>query len=114
MANIKAEAIESAIKATRRWAYEVKLVQNNSAEMVFMKGHNWGKTLAACSASNDPRVHLDLGDADAMKFTSVIFNDLEMIEHVIKSKPNLAGVVVPSMIYDKGIKKLSKDYFIKI
>ena len=79
-----------------------------------MKGHNWGKTLAACSASNDPLVHQDLGDPDAMKFTSVKFNDLEMIEYVVKSKPNLAGIVVPSMIFDKGIKKLSKEYFIKL
>ena len=57
MTNIKAEAIESSIKIARRYAYEIKQIQYNQAEMIFTKGHNWGKTLAACSASADPKIH---------------------------------------------------------
>lgn len=51
--NTGAEAVETAIKAARRWAYDVKGVEDNKAEIIAMNGNFHGRTMAAVSLSSE-------------------------------------------------------------
>src|SRR5699024_8831470 len=51
--NTGAEAVETAMKAARRWAYDVKGVENNKAEIIAMNGNFHGRTLGATSLSSE-------------------------------------------------------------
>ncbi|MRG87465.1 ornithine--oxo-acid transaminase [Salinibacillus xinjiangensis] len=52
--NTGAEAVETAIKAARRWAYDQKGVQENQAEIIACEGNFHGRTMTAVSLSSDP------------------------------------------------------------
>ena len=52
--NTGAEAVETAIKAARRWAYDVKGVEDDKAEIIAMNQNFHGRTLAAVSLSSEP------------------------------------------------------------
>ena len=51
--NTGAEAVETAIKAARRWAYDVKGVAENQAEIIACNGNFHGRTMTAVSLSSD-------------------------------------------------------------
>lgn len=51
--NTGAEAVESAVKAARRWAYEVKGVADNQAEIIACVGNFHGRTMLAVSLSSE-------------------------------------------------------------
>ncbi|NNE30645.1 MAG: aminotransferase class III-fold pyridoxal phosphate-dependent enzyme, partial [Saprospiraceae bacterium] len=51
--NTGVEGGETAVKLTRKWAYEVKGVPANEAKIIFVTGNFWGRTLAAISSSTD-------------------------------------------------------------
>src|SRR5699024_10095393 len=51
--NTGAEAVETAIKAARRWAYDVKGVQKDKAEIIACEGNFHGRTMAAVSLSSE-------------------------------------------------------------
>src|SRR5699024_11384410 len=53
--NTGAEAVETAIKAVRRWAYDVKGVAEDKAEIIAMNQNFQGRTLAAVSLSSEAR-----------------------------------------------------------
>lgn len=59
--NSGVEAGESAIKIARKWAYEVKGVPSNQAEVLFAKGNFWGRTLAACASTDDESRYHNFG-----------------------------------------------------
>ena len=52
--NSGSEGIETALKLTRRWAYEVKGVPPNQAKVIFCENNFAGRTIAEVSASTDP------------------------------------------------------------
>jgi len=64
MWNSGAEAVETAIKYARRWAYFVKKVPDNKAKIVFAKGNWHGRTLGVTSASDDPNIYANFGPYD--------------------------------------------------
>ena len=55
--NTGAEAVESAIKVARKWAYEVKGVAFDSAEIIVASGNFHGRTTTIVSFSDDPVAH---------------------------------------------------------
>jgi ornithine--oxo-acid transaminase len=52
---------ETAVKLTRKWAYEKKGVPANQAKVIFAEGNFWGRTLAAVSSSTDPSCYTNFG-----------------------------------------------------
>lgn len=117
--NTGVEGGETALKLARRWAYDVKGVQENKAKMVFAKGNFWGRTLAAISASNDPSSTKGFGPF-LPGYELIEYNDLTALENAIKD-PNTAafmvepiqgeaGVVVPDEGYLKGVRALCTKY----
>lgn len=118
--NSGAEAGETALKLTRKWAYLVKGVPENQAKTVYATGNFWGRTLAAISSSTDPSSTRDFGPL-LPGYILVPYNDLAALETVFKQDPNIAGfmvepiqgeagVVVPDEGYLAGVRELCTRY----
>lgn len=117
--NSGAEAVETAIKLCRKWAYKVKKVQENNARVVVCASNFHGRTMGVISFSSDPTAKKDYGPfLDG--FEIIAFDDLEALENAIKD-PNTAaflfepiqgeaGVVVPSEGYYQGVRALCTKY----
>ena len=115
--NSGAEAVESAIKVARKWAYQVKKVPENQAQIITANGNFHGRTLTIVSFSDDSVAHDDYGPYTP-GFVTVKYGDLEAIAGAIT--PNTAaillepiqgeaGVVVPPAGYLAGVRKLCDD-----
>ena len=114
------EACESALKLARRWGYEVKGVPDGKAEFVTANGCFWGRTLAAISGCSDPARNYRFGPL-APGFSMVPFNDLDALEKLLESNPNIvaymvepiqgeAGVIIPDKGYLSKAQKLLKKH----
>jgi ornithine--oxo-acid transaminase len=117
--NTGVEAVETALKLCRKWAYKKKAVERYKAKIVFASGNFHGRTLAVISASLDPDSTQGFGPY--MPGIEVIpYNDLEALEMALKDEnaagfivepiQGEAGVVVPDDNYLKSAKELCKKY----
>ena len=118
--NSGAEAVETALKLCRKWAYEVKGIHLNKAEIVVCNNNFHGRTTTIISFSNDPVARKNFGPyTDG--FIKVEYNNLEALETVLSSNKDVAGfmvepiqgeagVYVPSENYLKEAKALCKKY----
>jgi ornithine--oxo-acid transaminase len=112
--NTGAEAVETALKAARRWGVESKGVENGKQEIICAEGNFHGRTLAAISMSIDPDslvnygpyvpgfVKVPYGDAAAME-SRITRNTVAVIIEPIQGE---AGVVVPPEGYLKAVREL--------
>jgi len=118
--NTGVEGGETAVKLARKWGYTVKGIPDNQAQMVFVDGNFWGRTLAAISSSNDPSSYAGFGPY-MTGYLRIPYNDLAALEKIFKENPNIAGfmfepiqgeagVVVPHEGYLKGVRDLCTQY----
>lgn len=107
--NTGAEAVETAIKAARRWAYDVKGVAKDQAEIIAMKGNFHGRTMAAVSLSSEAEYQRGYGPLLG-GFKLVEFGDIEQIKAAIT--PNTAAVLLEPIQGEAGI-NIPKDGFLK-
>ncbi len=117
--NTGVEAVETAIKICRKWAYEKKGLEANTATIIFATGNFHGRTLGVISASTDPTATKNFGPY--LPGIEVIpYNDLGALEEALK-KPGVAGflvepiqgeagVFVPDEGYLAGASKLCKEH----
>ncbi|WP_025782947.1 ornithine--oxo-acid transaminase [Sporosarcina sp. D27] len=115
--NTGAEAVETAIKAARRWAYDVKGVEENKAEIIGCEGNFHGRTMGAVSLSSDPEYKRGFGPMlPGIKL--VPYGDLDALEKAIT--PNTAafiiepiqgeaGIIIPTAGYLKKARDLCKE-----
>lgn len=118
--NSGVEAVETAMKLCRKWAYQVKGIPTDQAKIVFATGNFHGRTLSVVSASTDPSSRKGFGPF--MGGIEVIeYNNLAALEHLLATEKNIAGfivepiqgeagVVVPDANYLTGIEQLCKEY----
>ena len=85
--NTGVEGGETAIKLARRWGYDVKGIAENKAEVIFVEGNFWGRTMAAISSSNDPSSYKGFGPY-MPGFKLIPYNDLGALEIAFKANPN--------------------------
>jgi ornithine--oxo-acid transaminase len=102
--NTGCDAIESAIKFARRWAYNVKGVPENEARVLFPSGNFWGRSIAACGSSEDPDRYYRFGPFD-LKFDLVEYDNIQALKNSLESSPNYAAYVMEAIQGERGVKK---------
>jgi ornithine--oxo-acid transaminase len=98
--NTGAEAVETAIKAARRWAYRRKGVARDRAEIIVANGNFHGRTTTIISFSSEPDYRSDFGPF-APGFRSVAFGDLAAMERAMT--PETAAVLIEPIQGEAGI-----------
>lgn len=98
--NTGAEAVETAIKAARKWAYKVKGVENDKAEIITCAGNFHGRTIAIIGFSSEAQYRDGFGPFPA-GFKSIPFGDASALEAAIT--PNTAAFLVEPIQGEAGI-----------
>ena len=98
--NSGAEAVESAVKAVRKWGYEVKGVPDGQAEIIVCRNNFHGRTLSIVSFSTDPTARRNFGPF-VPGFKVIPFGDAEALEAAIT--PNTVGFLVEPIQGEAGV-----------
>jgi ornithine--oxo-acid transaminase len=117
--NTGVEAVETAIKLARKWAYEKKGVEENKAKIIVCSENFHGRTSTVISFSTDPSSYKNFGPFTP-GFEVVAYNDSVALEKSFQDKnvaaflvepiQGEAGVVVPDDGYLKKVKELCNEY----
>lgn len=100
--NSGVEAVETALKVCRKWAYEVKGIDLNKAQIVVCENNFHGRTTTVISFSNDLVARKNFGPfTDG--FIKIEYNNLEALEEVLKDSPNIAGFLVEPIQGEAGV-----------
>lgn len=98
--NSGAEAVETALKLSRKWAYQVKGVPRHQAEIIVCKGNFHGRTTTIISFSSEPLYRDDFGPFTP-GFVTVPYGDLDAIAKAIT--PNTAAVMLEPIQGEGGV-----------
>ncbi|MBK6282918.1 MAG: ornithine--oxo-acid transaminase [Draconibacterium sp.] len=109
--NSGAEADETALKLTRKWAYKVKGIPANEAKIIVCDGNFHGRTITIVSMSSDPDAYNDYGPYTP-GFIHIPFNDIERLEQELKN-PNVAGFLVEPIQAEAGVYVPDEGYLRK-
>ncbi|OAD91280.1 ornithine--oxo-acid transaminase [Aequorivita soesokkakensis] len=110
--NTGAEAVETALKICRKWAYEKKGIEANDAEIVVCEGNFHGRTTTIISFSNDPVARKNFGPyTDG--FIKIEYDNLEALEKHLESNKNIAGFLVEPIQGEAGVYVPSEGYLSK-
>lgn len=109
--NTGAEAVESAVKAVRKWGYEVKGVEKDKAEIVVCSNNFHGRTIAIVGFSTDPDARGGFGPF-APGFKVVPFGDAEAFDRAIT--PNTVGFLIEPIQGEAGVIIPPEGYFRKV
>ncbi|HWR33735.1 MAG TPA: ornithine--oxo-acid transaminase, partial [Chitinophagaceae bacterium] len=115
--NTGAEGVETAIKLCRKWAYEVKGIEENKAVIIVCEGNFHGRTSTIISFSSDPSAKKNFGPY-MPGFISIPYNDKAALANALENKniagfmlepiQGEAGVIIPDEGYLAGAKTLCK------
>ncbi len=116
--NTGAEAVETAIKAARRWGYRVKGIPRDRAEIIVANGNFHGRTTTVISFSSEPDYKDGFGPFTP-GFRSVPFGDLAAMERAITPQTAAvliepiqgeAGIIVPPAGWLAGVRRLCDQH----
>jgi len=109
MMNSGVEAVETALKLCRKWAYEVKGIPEGKAKIIFAGENFHGRTLAVISASTDPLSKKGFGPY-MPGFDVVPYNDVKALENAILEDPFIAGFILEPIQGEAGVMVPDGDY----
>lgn len=107
--NTGAEAVETALKLCRKWAYEVKGIPQNQAQIIVCENNFHGRTTTIISFSNDENARKSFGPFTE-GFIKIAYDDIEALENVLKSTKNIAGFLVEPIQGEAGVYVPSEGY----
>lgn len=107
--NTGAEAVETALKLCRKWAYEQKGINENEAQIIVCDGNFHGRTTTIISFSNDENARKNFGPYTA-GFISIPYDDIEALEKAVNSSKNIAGFLVEPIQGEAGVYTPSEDF----
>lgn len=116
--NTGAEAVETAIKATRRWGYNKKKIPDDKAKIIVCEGNFHGRTTTIVGFSTDPLCRTGFGPFTP-GFEIISYNDTNALERTIDASTvafmvepiqGEAGVNVPSNGYLKKCREITKKH----
>ena len=116
--NSGAEAVESAVKAVRKWGYEVKGVPPDKAEVIVCENNFHGRTISIVSFSTDPTARSGFGPFTP-GFKSIPFGDSQALESAITPATvgflvepiqGEAGVIIPPEGYLQKVKQICNQH----
>lgn len=100
--NTGAEAVETAIKVSRKWAYEVKGITPNDAKIIFFESNFHGRTLGAISASTETSSTGGFGPY----LPGIIiapYGDIDTLKEIMESEKNIASVIIEPIQGEAGV-----------
>lgn len=109
--NSGAEAVETAVKAVRKWGYEVKGVPENQAEIIVCGDNFHGRTIGIVGFSTDPDARTGFGPF-APGFRTVPFGDAEAFEAAIT--PNTVAALIEPIQGEAGVIIPPEGYFARV
>ena len=117
--NTGAEAVETALKLARKWAYKKKGIRENEAIILFATGNFHGRTLAIISGSTDESSRGGFGPY-MPQFEIVEYNHIESLKQKLANKnvaafmvepiQGEAGIIIPDDGYLKACYQLCKEH----
>ena len=110
--NTGAEAVETAIKICRKWAYEKKGIAENDAQIIVCENNFHGRTTTIISFSNDENARKNFGPYTA-GFIKIPYDDIEALENALKSSKNIAGFLVEPIQGEAGVYVPAEGYLAK-
>ena len=110
--NTGAEAVETALKLCRKWAYEKKGIAENEAQIIVCDGNFHGRTTTIISFSNDENARKNFGPYTA-GFIKIPYDNIEALENVLKTTKNIAGFLVEPIQGEAGVYVPAEDYLAK-
>ena len=111
--NTGAEAVETALKICRKWAYEVKGITEQQAQIVVCDGNFHGRTTTIISFSNDANARTNFGPYTE-GFISIPYDDVDALEKVLQNNPNVAGFLVEPIQGEAGVYTPAEDYMLRV
>ena len=107
--NSGAEAVETALKLCRKWAYQKKKIAENDAQIVVCAENFHGRTTTIVSFSVDPDAYTDYGPFTP-GFIIIPYNDVEALRNVLNENRNVAGFLVEPIQGEAGAKVPDDGY----
>jgi ornithine--oxo-acid transaminase len=118
--NTGAEAVETAIKAARRWGYDVKGVRPDRATIIVCENNFHGRTTTIVSFSDDPVARAGFGPftpgfrsvpfGDAAALAAALDADEEIVGFLVEPVQGEAGVIVPPHGYLRAARRLCSEH----
>lgn len=109
MMNSGVEAVETALKLCRKWAYEKKGIPEGKAKIIFAGENFHGRTLAVISASTDPVSKKGFGPY-MPGFEVVPYNNIQALKNLILQDPFIAGFIVEPIQGEAGVMVPDENY----
>ena len=107
--NTGAEAVETALKISRKWAYVVKGIAENEAQIIVCENNFHGRTTTIISFSNDAVARTNFGPfTDG--FIKIEYDNLQALEAVLNSSKNIAAFLVEPIQGEAGVYVPSEGY----
>lgn len=107
--NTGAEAVETALKICRKWAYEKKGIPENKAQIIVCKNNFHGRTSTIISFSNDPVAQKNFGPY-MPGFLKIEYDNLQALENALENNRNVAGFLVEPIQGEAGVYVPSENY----